>query len=273
MVYGECVVVDTDALKCSQSSERTSIWLAFRGSSLFKCCVSSSQWMTQRARRKCSVRTKSWSSTQQSSFSIAKTCASYGSALMRLGPRAPKRLVVLAWFCVRISTLLLTHEPAWGHLIRSGWIQHITRRFCAWCLYFCLFMSYLYVTIEHSTSLGFPCLSLLMTTLFLSWLREFLTYKQLSPLPQQRDIYIIQTLMCCSLDFFSLTFQKVFSVWPLAKQWIGDIENNAHWRPRKLRMVLIVGNNWQCDSDSSPAQIGQIVHSLSQSSGKGPLVQ
>lgn len=133
-----------------------------------------------------------------------------------------------------------------------------------------------------ATSLGFPCLSLLMTTLFLPWLREFATYKHsvsvLSPLPQQRDIYCISyKLWCAALwtslsEHRSLTFQKAFAVWPFAKQWMGHIENNAHWRQRKQNDPDC-WNNWQCDSDSSPAQIGQIVHSLNQSSGRGPLVQ
>lgn len=111
--------------------------------------------------------------------------------------------------------------------------------------------SYL-LSIEHSLFLGFPyplhCCWLL-TTLFLSWLCDLTTYTHsvsvLSPLPQQQG-YLYHTNIDVLLsqppsEYKSLTFQKVFSVWPLAKEWIGDIENNVHWRQRKQRMVLIVG--------------------------------
>lgn len=229
-----------DALKCCQFSE--SIWFWLLEEVLYLNAVSSSQWMMQRGKRKCSVRTKSWSSTQPSSFSIAKICASYGSALMRLDPRAPKRLVTLPWFYVRISTS--NFRSFSGHMkqnVWSDWIQRmvplllsyvIPLRYC-WAFHFSGFP--LPFAVDDYT---FPFLT--------AWVCNIQTVCFSAVTPSSATGYLYHTNFDVLLSGLvsesrSLTFQKVFSVWPLAKQWRGDIENNAHWRQRKLRMVLIVG--------------------------------
>lgn len=178
--------------------------------------------------------------------------------------------------------MLLLHFFHWSNL---GTIQ-ITKRFYTRWLYFCLLMSYLQVT-YCVLSILFFWVSLIHFTVadytfpFLTVWPHYIHTLSFSVVTSSSatKIFISYKLWCAALPtsiWIQITnFSKsVFSV------AISQRMNRRHWEQCALKAKEAENdpdcrNNWQCDSDSSPAQIGwtDISFFKLELGVEGPLIQ